>query len=666
MSSTKTATPIEQIPQSIQVVPRSLIEDQKPTTVPEALQNASNVQGPHPVGIGNTDLQPMKVRGFGAEQWLDGMSVPYNTGFRDAFANVERIEVLKGPSAILYGGGAGAPIGGAVNIVSKLPTDRMFGEVGVTVGSHAYVRPYFDVNQPLTSNGTMLFRMTGEYLSKDSFIDVLSSESYSLNPTLTLTNKSDTTLTIQGRFSRWEQQAYPGLPAVGTVAGPFRINRTLYAGDPNIIPSYSEVQGVTVTLDHRINSVWSFNVKTRYSESEFDQNSQGPSTAAPDLTIFGPTVWSLLNTELYQQQREFSINPNLQARFAFGPSKNTFLIGADYSRVTDKGFMNTDLAAGFVDLLNPTFPFPYSKPNPLTSGFFFPFFDFTSTYITKGVYTQLQTSIHDRVHLLGGLRVASIDIDYFEKVPYSGGGFFPPELFQSGETKVLPRAGIVVDLVKGLSLFGSYSEGMRATGFTQAPNVAPEYSKQREAGIKLNIANQLTGTLAVFEIERSNVPVIVGVGVGALTEQASRGFEADMLWQLDKSWSVLANYGYVDAVFADSLSGIPQGNHIAMVPHHSGRLWVNYAFEPSFLKGWSIGAGVYASSGQYVDTANAYKTDPFFTIDAKIAYENDRFKAALHAKNLTGENYFVPYSWFGGQVAPGDDRAVYGTLAVKS
>ena len=196
MSSTKTATPLEEIPQSIQVLPKSLLDDQGSRSVTEAIQNVSNAQGVNILGIGNTDLQPLRIRGFGAEQWLDGLPVNYNVGDRDAFANVERIEVLKGPSAILYGGGPGAPVGGAVNVVSKLPTDRAHGEAGVIFGSHAYVRPYFDVDQPLTANGTVLFRVTGEYGASDSFVDVLQSERYSINPTLTLTDKSTTTLTI--------------------------------------------------------------------------------------------------------------------------------------------------------------------------------------------------------------------------------------------------------------------------------------------------------------------------------------------------------------------------------------------------------------------------------------------------------------------------------------
>jgi iron complex outermembrane receptor protein len=317
MSSTKTATPIEQILQSIQVVPKSLLEDQTSLTVTEAVQNVSNVQSVNTLNIANTDLAQSKIRGFKAEQWLDGIVVNYSTGDRDAFANVERVEVLKGPSAILYGGGSGAPVGGAINIVSKLPTNQAGGEFGVTFGSDSYARPYFDINQPLSPDGTLLFRITGEYTSADSFVDVPNQDRYSINPTLTLTNKTDTTLTIQGRASRYEQQAYPGLPAVGTVAGDFRIDRHLYIGPSDIPRSYTEVQGVTVALDHRLDDIWSFNIKGRWSQSEFDQKSQSTTTAAPDV---GPTTWSLLNTDVFQKQEEFTINPNLQARFSAGPT----------------------------------------------------------------------------------------------------------------------------------------------------------------------------------------------------------------------------------------------------------------------------------------------------------------------------------------------------------
>jgi iron complex outermembrane receptor protein len=697
-SSTKTATPIEQIPQSIQVIPKSVIEDQRNLTVSESLHNASNVQGVNDLSIGNTDLQPLKLRGFSAEQWLDGLPVNYDAGYRDAFANVERIEVLKGPSAILYGGGPGAPVGGAVNVISKLPTNVAGGEFGFIFGSDSYLRPYFDINQPIATDGTVLFRLTGEYTSADSFVDVLDQDSYSINPTLTLTNKTDTTLTIQGRKSRTMQQAYQGLPAVGTVAGDFRIDRDLYIGPADIPKSTTEVESVTTTLDHRINSIWSFNVKGRWSRSSFDQNSQTTFTASPDLAILGmPSTWSLTNVELAQEQEEFTINPNLQARFGVGPTRNTLLFGADYSHVTDKGHMFADSLGLFtfasclqsppaadpfcilstpnpfpgVDLTNPSFPITYSDPREGV-GEFFSYFNFDNTYETKGGYVQLQSTVYDSIHLLAGARLANIDIDYFEKSLYDSNGFpLPPAHFTTDTTKVLPRVGAVVDLTSDISVYASYSEGMRWVGFSQSVSQPlPEESQQREAGIKFNFDHKLSGTMAVFEIDRSNVPALSGPGVSVLTDQKARGFETDLIWQPNRNWSFLASYGYTHAEFAgdfyDVGSGtiVREGTPLPSVPAHSGRLWANYAFDGQ-LKGFSAGAGLYASSGAYVDNANFYETGAYYTVDAKVGYENERFAASFNVKNLTDQEYFVPYAWLGGQVAPGADRAYYGTVVYK-
>ncbi len=141
--------------------------------------------------------------------------------------------------------------------------------------------------------------------------------------------------------------------------------------------------------------------------------------------------------------------------------------------------MNVDFGVPPVDLVNnPVFPTPYTDPTP-ASPTFFPFFDFNSVYVTKGAYTQLQSTIYDRIHILAGVRLASINIDYIENFPTFGGGAFLPTQFGSDTTKALPRLGAVVDLIPGLSVYGSYSEGMQTQPFTQAlnTNIQPETSQ---------------------------------------------------------------------------------------------------------------------------------------------------------------------------------------------
>jgi len=675
-SATRTSTPLEQLPQNIVVIPRSVIDSQSNVTLSETLRNVSNVYPMNSLNIGNVEQVPYKIRGFGAELWTDGFGGNlFVAGDREGLVNVERVEVLKGPNAILYGGGGGAPVGGAINIVSKLPTDKARYEAGSTFGSYFFANPYIDINQPLDADKNVLFRLTAEYTSSSSFIQVLNTRRFNINPTLTLTNHEGTSLTVQGFISEYHQQSYPGLPVTGTIVGDYRIDRSIFFGNPDIMGSYSKMSGVTATFDHRFDETWSVNVKGRWSQSEMLQNSQSPfldASGTGGTPFIAPSTFDVNNIQMYDAQQEFSINPTIQAKFAAGPSQNTVLVGGDYSRVTEVGIMPVDTLGNFcfllgfgctpstVNLQNPYFPYRYTFPQ-IGVGEAFALFNYNATYVTKGLYGQIQSTLYDRVHLLGGLRVGSIDITYNE---YASGTLVP---YVTSATRVLPRAGVVVDLAKGLSVYGSYSQGMKWVPFSQTfAQPAPEFSSTFETGVKLNINDAFTGTVALFQIQRTNVPARISAVVANLTQQTSRGFEADLLYQPNRNWSVLGSYGFTDAFFTDTAgANIPAGNKIPYVPAHTARLWANYKFDESVLPGLSLGAGIYAASGQYVDNQNLWQTGGYYTVDAKVGYENEHIRASISGKNLTNNQYFVPYTWFGGQVAPGSPLMVYAQFSVK-
>lgn len=157
-SATRTHTPIQEMPQSIQVITPALIADQQNKTISESLRNVSGVITNNPLLTPNFEWT--LVRGFRAEQLLDGFTQYYNPGDRESTVNIERIEVLKGPNALLYGGGSGSPAGGLINLVSKLPHPEASGEVGINVHTHQFYQPFFDINLPINNN--ILFRITGE------------------------------------------------------------------------------------------------------------------------------------------------------------------------------------------------------------------------------------------------------------------------------------------------------------------------------------------------------------------------------------------------------------------------------------------------------------------------------------------------------------------------
>ena len=202
-------------------------------------------------------------------------------------------------------------------------------------------------------------------------------------------------------------------------------------------------------------------------------------------------------------------------------------------------------------------------------------------------------------------------------------------------------------------------EGMKWTPFSTAFVAGPpETSQQREAGVKFNWGGMLTGTVAVFDIDRQNVPYTTAAFTGALSSQKSRGFEADVIFQPNSNWSVLASYGYTDAFLCKRHPHGPGRQQAALCASELRTRWVNYKFDGPWT-GWSAGAGIYAASGQYVDSLNRWRTAGYYTLDAKIAYETKKFRAAFIVKNLTGEEYYTPYTWFGGQVAPGAPRSFY-------
>lgn len=654
-ASTKTDTPIMETPQSIQVIKRSLMNDQQNINVSEALRNVSGVVINNPLFTPAVDST--RIRGFASEQLIDGFTQYYNPGDRDSTVNIERIEVLKGTNGILYSGGSGSPVGGLVSIISKLPNAVASRELGFKIGTHNYYQPYVDINQPLNQN--VLTRFTGEYTDAGSYLDKVKTQRYNLNPSLTFTDNDKTTFTLQGKVSRWEQPDYQGLPATGTITGNFSIPRNTFLGNSNGPNSRSEFNGVWGTLDHKFNETWSIDLKARYAQSAFDEKVQtlyGADGFIADKPAFSNSTWFYTSAELAQKQEELSFLGNATAKFDVGPSKNTLLVGADHSNFDDKGFMDTSSKIGFINLASSPSSFtPYSQAGAGIDNMFVK----NTTY---GGYTQLQSTLYERFHLLGGVRVGTVGIDYenaAQKRTSSG-----------DKTRILPRAGGVFDITDEYALFINYGEGMRGqpfVNFVGAP--VPEESTTLEGGLKLNVLHQLTGQIAGYQIDRSNVAVTDNADLlrrsKAAGQQRSRGVETDLTWQATEALSLLANYAHTDARFTDSLAGVPAGNKLALVPENSGRLWANYRFQQPMIKGLSIGGGVYVQGAAYLSNNNAYKVDGYHSFDASIAYELEHFRLAATVKNLTDEKYFQAYNYFGGRVIAAEGTSAYVTASVK-
>ena len=650
VSATKTDLPIQNTPQSVVVLPRKVMEDQGAATISEALTNISGVLPLNPLTFGQ--LNP-KIRGFAAERVVDGLPNYYDAGARDLPINVERIEVLKGPQGVLFSGGANAT-SGVVNIVSKLPTATRFAEFGVTGGSYRSISPFFDINQPLTDNGSVLFRMTGQYESAHSFIDVLKRRSFTLNPTLVVTNNAGTTLTLQGHVSRRDQQDYSGLPAVGTIdRSAFSIRRDLFPGDPNIPMTRSNIASFTARLDHDFNASWSSATTFRIARFNFREPSQGLVSNTPSAG----SSFDVYNLRIDEKMSEASFNSFVKGKVNFGPTKNTVLFGVDYNRVADNGRMLGDFFGTPTNYLTGPFP-PYVDP-------IFPYINSRNHYTTSGATAQLQSTVFERLHVVAGARLARIQVSDFD-LTGTRALLTGSSLGKTDKTAILPRVGVAFDVTKNVTLFAGYSEGMRPVPFFLgfAP-MKPEESKQLEAGVKLNTDFGLSATLAAFEVRRSNVPVTVGFASVQTGEHRSRGFEADAVYQPNENWSFIGSYAYADTKVTRDTIAANVGQPLPGVPRNSGRLWANYRVTSGMAKGMSFGLGAYAASGQTIELGKAWQTRAYATLDAKLGYDYENWKFSVVGKNLTDARYFTRYEYLGGRVAPGAGRSVQATVSTR-
>lgn len=646
ISATRTDTPIERIPQTIQVIPRSVIDDQVALSQSEALRNVAAT-----TGMPSTFLHGLnyKVRSFDAERYVDGLPNYIDAGDYMSLVNTERIEVVKGPGGLFFQSGVGIT-GGVINTISKLPTETPARQVGVIAGGRGLWNTWLDVNRPL-GDGT-LFRVTGELERSRDDIDVIERSRYSLNPTLTFTNGTSS-LIFQGRISRRDHQVYVGLPAAGTLdRSRFTLPRNLFVGPPDIPKAMSENLGATVRFDHAFNSVWTFNAAARFSETRQRDRAQTFLSNTPDVG----TSFIMSNLASPWDAREISANANLTARFSVGETRNTFLLGADYNRVADSIAIWSSFA-GFTNFADasPTFP---QYADPIGSGTVT--FDADNINVNGGFAAQLQTTIWDRLHLISGVRWAYVD--FAGSQPFSG------DRYHSAEAKALPRFGVAFDLFRGVTPFAGYSEGLRSVRFFGGQGAPkPEEARQTEAGVKLVLPYGFAATLAVFDIARRNVVTsapgnpLLQVQTG---EQRSRGFDAAIVWQPLPGLSMLASYAHIDAkVTQDAL--IQVGNRIDRVPVESGRLWFNYEVQTGHLKNLTIGAGLFAASEQAIGLDNRFFTPGFVTFDAKVSYETESWTVGLVGKNLADRRYFIPYPYAQGRVAPAESLTILAFATLK-
>ncbi len=641
-TATKTDTAIIDTPASIQVVPREVIEDQNAQRVADVLENVSGVQSAGTQGNLN---EVFTVRGFQQSRLAkDGFlaaSSFTDVGFLD-LANIERVEVLKGPASVLYG--LTNP-GGLINLVTKKPQEEVFYTFKGTAGSFDLYRGEADINRPLNADKSLLFRLNTAYQESDSFRDYfIDADRIQIAPSLRWLISEDTTVDLQLEYYDQEQQFDRGLVAIGDRADVLPQDR--YLGERFSQTQADELR-FNAILDHQFNESWALRSSLRVADSDQDRFAADPESLQADGRTLSRRA-SILRTAI----DNYAAQMNLMGAFDTGFLGHELLIGVDanFTRF-DSSFQRASLAS--IDVFDPVYG---AQPGTFGSA------SIQDRRIDfYGLYLQDLVSFGEHWKLLLGGRYdhASTEFERDSQL-----------ITDANDREFSPRAGLVFQPIENLSLYASYTESFLPFVFAVSQDGSPfepEFGEQIEVGVKRDwFEGRLSTTLAVFDLTRQNVLTpdpensTFSIQTG---EQRSRGVEMDVTGEILPGWNVISSVTYLDAEITED-NRFSVGNRLQNVPRWSGSFWSTYEFRAGVLNGLELGGGVFAVGRREGDLENSFEAAGYARVDAFAQYRvNEHVQVSLNVRNLFDKDYIqAPIGRT--EVYPGAPLTVLGSIKV--
>ncbi len=642
----KSDIPILQTPGSIQVVPRQVMDDQQAISVTDAL--VGNVSSVQPAS--DNFYTGFNIRGFdNADIYRNDLRLGLSSNLETA--NLQSIEVLKGPAAMLFGR---LEPGGIVNLVVKRPLDVPYFSVQEQAGSWGLTRTTIDATGPLTADKTWLYRINLDYTHTDSFRDFFWDQNVFIAPTLTYHPIEQFRFNIDGEYQNtiFVADADSAIPAIGT--RPANIPISTYLQDPAVTavnPSRQERRFIGYDWTFNINPSWSVTNRfafenISYAQRITDFNCVGDGTADCTDLVGNPAPFGIAERGLWDfniNRITISSNLDLKGKFETGPFNHDVLIGTDYlSFDAPQGGVAYYSANPYVPPINifaPTYSLSgYAKP---ANNAYYP-----TAETWRGVYAQDMISFaDDKLHLLFGGRYDWADFGYGYS-PYSDNqadGPYNPVTgigFQNAFDKAFsPRIGAVVQPTTWLSFYGDYVKSFGATNGIPSPGsppFPPEIARQWEGGAKAEFFDKrLTATVAFYDIVKNNiVQSIPGTQLSTIAGVVdSKGAEFDIAGRIDENWSLIGSYSYDEARFTQSLIG-NQGNRLQNVPLNAGSIWVKYDALGDF-RGWSLGAGLNIVGERQGDNANDFQLPAYTLVNTMVMYRLQPNVLPSWVKNAT-------------------------------
>ena len=623
VTATKTDTPLIDIPQTINVVTRAQLDDQAHHSLADILRYIPGTTVGQ--GEGNRDQITLRGQNTTADFFLDGVrdDVQYYRGLY----NIERVEILKGPYALIFGRGGG---GGIINRVQKSPLSDDFIYAGqASINSLGAYDMSADVNAPLSD--AVAVRINAVYESFDSHRDFVRGARYAWNPYVAFKLNDAWKLGLSYEYVNDDRTTDRGVPSIATGVGqpnrPIAGYRDQFFGVPGANYTKLEAQIAKLRLDGALTSNLSFSGTILYGDYDKIYLNVYPNIAA---TAQSGTV-ALAAYSDPTQRENFIAQANLVWDVETGPLMHKILVGTEYGdqKSVNRRF-NGALSNATFNLANPIFP---------TVNFNAVSRDTVSDVKFFSAYVQDQISFGDHIDVVAGLRYDQFNIE--------GTDLFPvvDRPFARKDEKVSPRLGLIFKPQENISVYGSYSQSFLPRSGDQflaltvtQQNLAPEKFTNYELGAKWDVQPNLNLTLAVFQLERSNATTpdprnpVASINIGTTRTQ---GVELAVTGNITSSWQVHGGYSYQDATLAGNDSV-----RLGQVPRHQASLWNRYELNDRF----AAGLGIIHQSSQFAairTSPNTTKLPAFTRVDAAFYYDlSDALQLQLNVENLFNTDYY--------------------------
>lgn len=690
LTATKTDTPLSETPRSVSVATNERIEDQSAQTLAEILAYMPGVSSTNfPVGDALAGdifyIRGFNQRDYGYGLYRDGLRVQSNAYSTSTEPyGLERVEVFRGPTSILYG--ENVP-GGLVNLVSKRPSEVSQGEVNLSYGSYNRKQASADITGPLTDDGSVLGRLVLLARESDTQTDSVPDDRLYIAPSVTFKLTDRDTLTLLTSYQKDDTEIQLGLPAAGTLLSSpnGQLDTDTNLGHPEWDEFDREVWSVGYEYEHLFNDAWAFRQNARYLHSQVKRQEvwwSFPPTlpAIPGLLPDGAAGDGYDSFVLaYGRDRDnesqvFSIDNQVVGKFDIAGTKNTLLMGASFDKTSfdQQQYVSqspdlSSLSLGeyqIIDIYDPVWA-TTPQTSVLSS-------DADEKQEMAGVYTQVQSRLGGLIGLLGGR------FDYVETEVDNRLG----DDFSADDHDFTWQAGLMYQFSNGLSPYLSYS-----TSFVPARQLSAETGEalkpitgdQYEVGVKYQPPGcDLVLNIGAFRIEKENDitwdPSLGGYRNVAQTD--SEGVEVELVGEVNENLSLTASYTYIDArIKSDLAYPARNDNQVTGVPRNQASLWANYRFLANRLAGLETGLGIRYLGGSYAynHAFGSTAPNPYGTLetggvtlfDLAVGYSfSDHWHAGVNVKNVADKEFIASCN-DAGRCYYGAERTLEGTVSYR-